>query len=137
MRVRFGLCVYGYVVMPEHVHLLLSEPRLGRLCDALHWLKLPFAKLSRGTRVEEEGAFWQKRYYDRNIRGHRDFVEKLGYIHRNPVKRGLCAQPEEWLWSSFRHYAFKKFGSVEIESEWMARLREKSRTVEETTRISG
>jgi REP element-mobilizing transposase RayT len=44
MRRRFALCVYGYVVMPEHVHLLLSEPQRGLLADALHYLKLSFAK---------------------------------------------------------------------------------------------
>jgi putative transposase len=129
--------VYGYVVMPEHVHLLLNEPESGMLCDALHFLKLSFAKLSRSVRPKDDGAFWQKRYYDRNIRSYRDFMEKLRYIHRNPVKRGLCAQPEEWPWSSFRHYALREFGTVEIESEWTARLREKSRVVRGTIRTPG
>ena len=76
MRCRFGLCLYGYVVMPEHVHLLVSEPQRGLLADAIHYLKLSFAKRL-GT-----GAFWQKRYYDRNVRDEREFREKLRYIHR-------------------------------------------------------
>lgn len=120
MRRRFALCVYGYVVMPEHVHLLLSEPqRGGLLADALHYLKLSFAKrLGRGV-------FWQKRYYDRNVRDEREFREKLRYIHRNPVKRGLAIAPGEWKWSSFQHYARREKGVVEIESEWTARDREK------------
>ena len=46
MRGRFDLRVYGYVVMPEHVHLLVSEPERGMLCEAVHYLKLSFAKLS-------------------------------------------------------------------------------------------
>ena len=46
------------------------------------------------------------------------FVEKLRYIHRNPVKQGLCDRAEDWQWSSFRHYATGAEGSVEIESEW-------------------
>jgi putative transposase len=49
--------------------------------------------------------FWQKRYYDFNVRSHRQFVEKLRYIHRNPVEGELCARLEDWEWSSFRHYA--------------------------------
>ena len=138
MRGRFDLRVYGYVVMPEHVHLLVGEPERGMLCEAVHYLKLSFAKLSRRLREDDEaGAFWQKRYYDRNIRCYRDFCEKLRYIHRNPVKRGLCAQPEQWRWSSFRHYASREFGVVEIESEWTARLREKSTTVGETSSNPG
>jgi len=51
-------------------------------------------------------------------------VEKLRYIHRNPVKAGLCERPEDWEWSSFRHYATGCEGQVEIESEWTARKRE-------------
>src|SRR5579862_348860 len=122
MRCRFALCVYGYVVMPEHVHLLLSEPQRGLLAEAMHYLKLSFAKrLGRGV-------FWQKRYYDRNVRDEREFVEKLRYLHRNPVKAGLCELPEDWPWSSFRHYALREKGIVEIESEWTARDRERQAT---------
>jgi putative transposase len=119
MRRSFGLCIYGYVVMPEHVHLLLNEPERGLLADAIHYLKLSFAKRL-GT-----GTFWQKRYYDRNIRNEREFREKLRYIHRNPVKRELVLEPGEWKWSSFRHYALREKGPVEIESEWTARDRER------------
>jgi len=127
MRLRFELRVYGYVIMPEHVHLLVSEPDDGTLADAIHFLKLSFSKSSRTYRSGDcDPAFWQKRYYDRNIRSHSDFCEKLRYIHCNPVKRGLCAAAEEWAWSSFRHYAMREIGVVEIESEWTARIRELS-----------
>jgi putative transposase len=70
--------------------------------------------------------FWQKRYYDFNICNYPQFVEKLRYIHRNPVKAELCERPEDWEWSSFRHYATGAEGRVEIESEWTARKRERA-----------
>jgi putative transposase len=125
MRRRFELCVYGYVVMPEHVHLLLSEPPRAKLAEALHYLKLSFAKRMRSRRSPDKpGTFWQKRYYDRNVRNYREFTVKLRYLHRNPVKRGLVQSPEEWKWSSYRHYALRETGIVEIESEWTARDRE-------------
>jgi putative transposase len=98
------------------VHLLLSEPQRGLLADTLHYLKLYFAKRL------GSGVFWQKRYYDRNVRDEREFVEKLRYLHRNPVKAGLCNLPEDWRWSSFRHYALREKGVVEIESQWTARI---------------
>ena len=123
MRRRFALYIYGYVVMPEHVHLLLSEPQRGLLANAVHYLKLSFAKRL------GSGVFWQKRYYDRNLRDEREFREKLRYIHRNPVKRGLVFNPADWNWSSFRHYALRQKGVVEIESEWTARDREGGRRV--------
>ena len=53
-------------------------------------------------------------------------MEKLRYIHRNPVKRGLCECPEDWEWSSFRHYTTGLEGRVEIESEWTAKTRERA-----------
>jgi putative transposase len=144
MRQRYSMCVYGYVVMPEHVHLLVCEPdraqvsapetgaNLGHLpshvpalADAIHYLKLSFAKRLRSRRgTKESGSFWQKRYYDRNVRDEREFSIKLRYLHRNPVKRGLVADAAEWQWSSFRHYALREVSVVEIESAWLARDRE-------------
>ncbi len=100
--------VVGYVVMPEHVHLLLSEPETGLLSVGLQALKLAVSKRS------EERPFWTARYYDFNVFTEAKRVEKLGYIHRNPVKRGLVEQPEEWRWSSCRYYQTGKQGRVKI-----------------------
>jgi putative transposase len=123
-RRRLGARVYGFVVMPEHVHLLLSEPERGTLADLIRGVKLTSAKRRRQQLGKgDETPLWQSRYYDRNLRSYADFVEKLRYIHRNPVKRGLCGSPEEWLWSSFRHYLTGETCVVEIESEWTARRR--------------
>jgi|ERR1035437_5117424 putative transposase len=69
--------------------------------------------------------FWQARYYDFNVWTKRKRVEKLRYMHRNPVKRGLVEKPEDWAWSSFRHYLTGVEGVVEIESEWTGRKRER------------
>jgi putative transposase len=118
MRLRYGFCVVGYVVMPEHVHLLVSEPSTGPLARALHALKLSMSKR------QPRRPFWQARYYDFNVFTARKHVEKLRYMHRNPVKRGLVERPEDWQWSSFRHYAAGVRGTVEIESFWTAALRE-------------
>jgi putative transposase len=108
--------------MPEHIHLLLSEPQRATLADALKSLKQGVSRRLLG----DAAHFWQKRYYDFNIRNDAQFVEKLRYIHRNPVKRGLCDRPEDWQWSSFRHYVTGDEGPVEIESEWTARRRERA-----------
>ena len=92
--------------------------------------KRAFAKRLRSRRCpEESGSFWQKRYYDRNVKNYREFAVKLCYLHRNPVKRGLVLNPEEWKWSSYRHYAQREIGIVEIESEWAARDREQTACV--------
>jgi hypothetical protein len=71
------------------------------------------------TRLETNTTpFWQPRCYDRNVRDEKEFAVKLQYLHRNPVKRGLVEDPADWEWSSFRHYALREKGPVEIESQW-------------------
>ena len=117
VRLRYLFAVAGYVVMPEHVHLLVNEPRRALLSRAIQALKLSVSMRSR------ERPFWQAHYYDFNVSGHEKFVEKLRYIHRNPVRRGLTEKPEDWKGSSFRHYQTGMRGTVEIESEWTARER--------------
>jgi REP-associated tyrosine transposase len=139
------LHVYGYIVMTKHVHLLLSElqlrtsplkpkpglcrppvlfsePEKDTVADALKSLKQGVSR----RLIGDAEHFWQKRYYDFNIRNYPQFLEKLRYVHRNPVKTGLCERPEDWEWSSFRRYATGCEGRVEVESEWTARKRERA-----------
>jgi putative transposase len=80
--------------------------------------------VARRLALRSAEPFWQARYYDFNVWSNRKRVEKLRYIHRNPVARGLVARPEDWKWSSYRHYMTGVEGRVEIESEWTARRRE-------------
>jgi putative transposase len=117
MRLRYSFFIAGYVVMPEHVHLLLSEPEHTLLAKALQALKLSVAVQS------VQRPFWQKRYYDFNVYTEEKRKEKLRYIHRNPVTRGLVEEPDQWLWSSFRHWLTGEDGVVGIESVWTERDR--------------
>ena len=121
IRKRYRFAVLGYVLMPEHLHLLVSEPAKAKLSVVLQVLK---QVSSRKLKSKGEEMFWQPRYYDFNVWSAKKHVEKLRYMHRNPVKRGLVAKPEDWKWSSFRHYAFHELGTVEIDSEWAAMRRE-------------
>ena len=140
-RRRYRFRVYGYVLMPEHFHLLISNPDVGDTGKVLQVLKQRVSHqawkilgptLSQKTgkdgaptefediRSKEPWQFWQRRFYDFNVWSRPKMIEKLKYIHRNPVVRGFVARPEDWTWSSFRHYATGEIGSVEIESEWTA-----------------
>ncbi len=117
--------VGGYVVMPEHFHLLISEPKVGTPSVVMQVLK---QRVSRKCRVrkrpstsqlglwisESPRAFWQTRFYDFNVGTKRKYLEKLNYIHFNPVKRGLVKLPEEWLWSSCRFYWLGEKGRVKV-----------------------
>ncbi len=142
VRRSFRLRVYGYVVMQNHIHLLVSEPEVDggplkagfALSGDVHGLKQQHTlahalkSLKQGVArrlIGDADHFWQKRYYDFNVRTHEQFLEKLHYIHWNPVRQGLCERPEDWNWSSFLHHATGVEGPVEIESEWTARRRER------------
>jgi len=122
-RRQQGLSIFAYVLMPEHVHLLTDEPAKDTLATFLQILK---QLTSRQLKSPDQKQFWQRRYYDFNVSSHEKYVEKLQYIHRNPVKRGLVAKPEDYRWSSFNHYATGEPGPVEIESDWTHRQRERA-----------
>ena len=117
-QARFWLEWECFLAQPTHEY---------TLADALKSLKQGVARRLIGTLPLNPRSglpralaehFWQKRYYDFNIRSYQQSVEKLRYIHWNPVKQGLCNRPEDCQWSSFRHHSTGLEGRVEIESEW-------------------
>jgi putative transposase len=117
----YGCYITGYVIMPEHVHLLISEPERGRLSVVMQMLK---QITSRKLRPRELQRFWQVRYYHFPVWTEKKQVEKLRYIHRNPVHRGLALRPEDWEWSSFLEWATGRKGRVEVECPSTALRRE-------------
>jgi putative transposase len=118
--------------MPEHVHLLVSEPERSCLAVAMQMLKQLVPRKLGPTSAAE--TFWQRRYCDFNVFSQRKLAEKLRYMHGNPVTRGLVTRPEDWLWSSFNHYATGHEGTVEIESDWTVRERERLGTTPQVKR---
>jgi putative transposase len=131
VRQRYAFVVAGYVVMPEHFHLLISEPEKGDPSIVIQALKLGVVRrLFPTSRKERENSatlelfanlpprhFWQRRFYDFNVWSARKRVEKLRYLHRNPVKRGLADTPEQRRWSSFRAYMYGETGAVMV-NDW-------------------
>jgi putative transposase len=132
VRDRYGFALAGYVVMPNQIHLLIGEPPKGtpstvmqvlkqrvsrrlrcqsRRKPAFHQLALPFPQLN-----DSLPQFWQPRFYDFNVWSQSKFVEKLQYMHMNPIKRKLVTHPNDWPWSSFSFYAKKETGLVRIDS---------------------
>ncbi len=130
IRARYKFKLVGYVVMPEHVHLLISEAskvtpsvvlkvlkqrvsrdlrkKKRRVLNAQ--LQLPFMRSGEGLR-----RFWQARFYDFNVYSAKKKREKLEYMHENPVKRGLVNDPGAWRWSSCLFYVRGEPGLVPID----------------------
>lgn len=122
VRRRYSFVVVAYVVMPEHFHLLISEPHAGSPSLVIQAVKIGFARrvINRECLPPESRSpahTWQRRFYDFNVWGKEKRVEKIRYIHRNPVRRGLVQNPEDWRWSSFRAYAYSEPGPVVV-NDW-------------------
>ena len=128
VRRRHKFALIGYVLMPEHVHLLMSEPARGNPSKVLQVLKqrvsrsLRGQKLGSGTQLrlsfaenEDSPAFWQRRFYDFNVWSEKKVKEKLRYMHRNPVERKLVVHPKDWPWSSWSFYAKGEHGLLRID----------------------
>lgn len=110
--------------MPEHFHLLISEPYKRNVAIVMQVLKQRVSRCCRRKKktdgqislwqAELPPAFWQKRSYDFNVFSERKHTEKLDYMHHNPVKRSLVESAELWRWSSFRSYRFGEPGPVRL-----------------------
>jgi len=128
-RTRHGFELFAWVVMPEHVHLLMRPHPGSRLDAALRSLKTSVAKrvIARWRELDapileriltSDGAvrFWQKGGgFDRNVRDEGEFCRAVRYIHRNPVERGLVERPEDWRWSSVRWWMGEREGEIECD----------------------
>ena len=116
VRTKFCFALVGYVVMPEHVHLLIGEPPRATPSDVMRELKQRVARAllrsdssapwneSPARDRSHPRAFWQTRFYDFNVWTRKKHNEKLNYMHMNPVRRGLVKNPNDWPWSSHRAY---------------------------------
>ena len=122
VRQIYQFALVGYVVMPEHIHLLISEPRTGTPSTVMQVFK---QRVSRSLRAKKRRprnlhqlalwkdpardaprSFWQSRFYDFNVWSRKKRIEKLNYMHMNPVKSGLVTDPKLWAWSSYRFYQY-------------------------------
>lgn len=112
---RYDFDIDAVVILPDHLHLLLTPDRASEYpaiisqikrsftkeCDPLEYAHLRQEKSRSRQRYK---PVWQKRYYEHSIRNERDYRLHLDYIHFNPVKHGLVSKVSEWKFSSFERY---------------------------------
>ena len=132
--------------MPEHVHLLIGEPERANPSVVLQVLKQRFArqvlrlkrKKTNSAQAQlwqtdsEQSHLWQRRFYDYVVWTERKRVEKLRYIHRNPVRRGLVLEPDQWKWSSYRHYAYGEKGPVLVDEKIHVEMKFRGKALTQT-----
>jgi len=133
-RRRHCFDIWAYVIMPQHVHLLIfPRPEVYSISAILKSIKQPVARKSvnwlkankphiLGSLEVAPGSgkyrFWQDGGgYDRNLTRIFEIQEITEYIHYNPVKAGLANRPEDWYWSSARAWVLDEFEPLDIDKE--------------------
>ena len=126
LRHEHDFRLVGYVLMPEHFHLLiwpskahnpsriigsLKQRTARHIIESLKrceepWCRRVLDKIVLPETVHDQSTYrvWQRSFYDFNVWSESKRLEKLEYMHGNPVKRGLAANPGDWPWSSWRFY---------------------------------
>jgi REP-associated tyrosine transposase len=127
LRMELGFKIVGYVLMPEHCHLLIWLSDLANPSEIMQklsertanfiqrnlrrnlthpWCRKMLSRFELPPTVHHHAHYrvWQRGGYDLNVWSEKKRLEKLTYMHNNPVKRGLVSQPEDWPWSSWRFY---------------------------------
>lgn len=92
--------LHAWVVMPNHVHAVLSPNGSHTLSSILHSWKSYTANEANCLLGRKGRTFWQRESYDHLVRDEEDFIRVCNYTLNNPVKTGLCQKAEEWPLSS-------------------------------------
>lgn len=132
VKEKLGFQLLAFVVMPDHIHLMVVPDKRNTISDVMRHIKGRFARkynqVSRGMNSPNYGVqdhrtensspshesdthragnlslpkskFWQESFYDHVIRNRKELVERLNYIHLNPVRAGLAGKPGEYEYSS-------------------------------------
>lgn len=127
LRQEKGFLLVGWVLMPEHFHLLIKPEPAGSTSSVMQelkkrsaqqivsilsgnrqhpWCRRMLAGLRQPPTVHSDSHYrvWNRRFYPYGVYSDERRLEKLDYMHNNPVKRGLVQSPDQWPWSSYRFY---------------------------------
>ncbi|WP_133510942.1 REP-associated tyrosine transposase [Candidatus Thiosymbion oneisti] len=136
-RQNWGVRLYGYVILENHLHCILQSPDLEK--QVKHWksytarqiidylrarnstqLLAKLAYYKKGYKTDRDYQLWEEGSHPQWIQNEAMLVEKLASIHNNPVKRGYVDRPEHWRYSSARNYLGME-GLIPVYTEWWTR----------------
>jgi REP element-mobilizing transposase RayT len=136
-RYQYACKILGYVIMPDHIHLLIWPQDAHMITDFMRDFKrFTSGRITRQAKLEgkvdwvekfEEAGqethradykVWQDSFWEQNIYTQKFLEQKLSYIHMNPVRVGICAKADDYPYSSYRNYYLHDDQLIEIDSEW-------------------
>ena len=107
----FSYKVYGFVVMPDHFHLAIQPSPDTTISQIMKHVKGNFARKYNYIR-KGKNSIWQKSYYEKAIRGEAQLMNKIIYMHNNPIKDGLVEKPEDYEFSSYHYYCGNRYQNL-------------------------
>ena len=136
-RYQYSCKLISYVIMPDHIHLLMFPQDLQAITDFMRDFKrFTSGRITRQARLEQESAWieafeqagddtgraefkvWQDSFWEQCIYTEDFLRQKLNYIHLNPVRAGIVKSAEEYPYSSYRNYYLNDNQLIEIDSQW-------------------
>jgi REP element-mobilizing transposase RayT len=136
-RYQYNCKLIGYVIMPDHIHLLIWPKVEKVITDFMRDFKrFTSGRITRQAKVEgrmdwvekfeeagteterAEYKVWQDSFWEQSIYTEQFLNQKLNYIHLNPVRAGLCAAAQDYPYSSYRNYDLDDNQLIEIDCEW-------------------
>jgi REP element-mobilizing transposase RayT len=130
-----GLHLHGYVIMPNHVHYIVSANLGNNISDIFRDFNThtsreitrllkserrhgSLSEFSDSAQFDDRGnvyKVWQDGFHPIAIESEKFFLEKLQYIHENPVRKGYVEIPEHWKYSSARNYLLDDHSIIRVE----------------------
>ena len=98
-RERGDIKLHGYVVMPDHYHVVVTLLGGASASNVVRRVHSAFARVARKD-LHISDRVWQRRFWDHGLREDEDWRQVLQYVHANPVRRGLADDPTDYPWSS-------------------------------------
>jgi REP element-mobilizing transposase RayT len=136
-RYQYACKILGYVIMPDHIHLLIWPQTALVITDFMRDFKrFTSGRITRQAKLEGKSDWierfeeagnetkradhkvWQDSFWEQDIFTRKFLEQKLNYIHMNPVRAGICANVEDYPYSSYRNYYLHDNQFIEIDSEW-------------------
>lgn len=136
-RYQYACKLIGYVIMPNHIHLLIWPTLEKVVTDFMRDFKrFTSGRITRQAKVEgkadwvksfeeagteterAEYKVWQDSFWEQTIYTEEFLRQKLNYIHLNPVRAGIVTKVEEYPYSSYRNYYLGDNQLIEIDDDW-------------------
>ena len=117
-RKTMEFALLAYVVMPDHLHLILAPSEKTSLPDIMRRFKSYTGRVI-GEELKSSGGIWQPRYYDHALRDRSGLLKTIEYVHHNPVAAGLVESSGSYKFSSYQAYFRPGREMLSIDASWI------------------